>query len=123
MDPVQGNADTGVGIMSIEGLNVSPIAKPIKDYHDPVATGGCAMYCIDMGGVTLVIAVVYGGTGARKGSPGLRERTISSQALRCSLKPCHKALNSLPETLMRSRRHSIPLVLSQLKMDGPMLEW
>ena len=55
--------------MTIEGLNVYPIAKPIKDYHDAVATGRRAMYFIDMGGVTLVIAVVYGWTGAKKGTP------------------------------------------------------
>lgn len=68
------------------------------------------MYCIDMGGVTLVIAVVYGWAGARKGSRRLRERTSSSRSSRCSLKPCRKALNSLRETLNDPQRHSRPLV-------------
>ena len=84
--------------MSIEGLSVYPIAKPIKDYHDAVATGRCAMYCMDMGGVTLVIAVVHGWAGVKKGRRKLRERAISSRPYRCSLKPCRKALDPLPET-------------------------
>ena len=46
-----------------------PVAKPCKDHHDVVATGRCAMHYMGMGGVMLVIAVIYGWTGGNKGSP------------------------------------------------------
>ena len=53
----------------MEGITVYPIPNPIKDYHDAVATGRCATYRMDMGGVTLISAVGYGWAGAKKGSP------------------------------------------------------
>ena len=68
-DPEQAKAAAGVGIVSVEGISVYPIAKPIKDYLDAAATGRCAIYCMDVSGVTMAIAVIYGWTGAKKGSP------------------------------------------------------
>ena len=126
LDPGQGKAAAGVSILGIEGLNVYPIAKPLKDYHDAVATGRCAMYCMDMGGVTLVIAVVYGwgGGGPKKGRRKLGGITddiptiiqMHFDALPQGPKLIAGDLNGTP-------RHSRPLVLSPLKMDGPMFEW
>ena len=53
----------------MEGISVSPLPNPSKDYLDAVATGRCAIYCMGTGGATPVIAVIYGWTGAKKGSP------------------------------------------------------
>ena len=61
-DPEQGKAAAGVGFLSLEGLNLYPVAKPIKDYCDAEATGRCKIVCFDMAGVTCVIAVIYGWT-------------------------------------------------------------
>ena len=43
-DPEQGKAAAGVGFLSLEGLNLYPVAKPIKDYCDAEATGRCRLY-------------------------------------------------------------------------------
>ena len=68
LDPEQGKAAAGVGIMSVDGLKLNPTTKPIKDYRDAFATGRCAMYEVGLKGTTLAIAVIYGWTGGRKGS-------------------------------------------------------
>ena len=52
LDPEHGKSCAGVGILSTEA----------------VAIGGCAIYCLDLGGTTLAIAVIYGWAGASKGS-------------------------------------------------------
>jgi hypothetical protein len=67
-DPEQGKAAVGVGFLSLEGLNVYLLPKPLKDYCDAEATGRCKIVCFDMAGVTCAIAVLYGWTGAVKGS-------------------------------------------------------
>ena len=64
----QGKAAAGAGFMSVEGLKVYQIGKPINDYHDAVATGRCAMHCKNLEGATLVIAVIYAWAGTKKGS-------------------------------------------------------
>ena len=69
IDPEQAKAAAGVGVMCVGGLNMYPIANPIKDYPDAFATGRCAIYCTDLYGVTLVCEIIYGWTGGIKGSP------------------------------------------------------
>ena len=44
-----------------------PVPKPSKDYQDAVATGRRGIYCMDLGGATLIIAVIN--AWAKKGSP------------------------------------------------------
>ena len=67
-DPEQGKAAAGVGFLSLEGLNLYPVPEPTKDYCDAEATGRCKIVCLDMAGVTCAIALIYGWTGAMKGS-------------------------------------------------------
>ena len=44
-----------------------PIPKPSKDYLDALETGKMLhLVCVDLGGHTLTIAVIYGWAGAEK---------------------------------------------------------
>ena len=65
LDPEQGKAAAGVGIMSVDGLKLNPITKAINGYQYAYATGRCAMYEVDLKGTKLAIAVIYGWTGGR----------------------------------------------------------
>ena len=67
-DPEQAKAAAGVGALSVEGLGIYSVPKPISDYADAEATGRCKIVCCDVGGCTLAIAIVYGWTGGTKGS-------------------------------------------------------
>ena len=69
-DPEQGKAAVGVGFLRLEGLNLYPEPKPIKDYCDAEATWRCKIVCLGMAGVTCAIALICGWTGAKNGSVG-----------------------------------------------------
>ena len=52
----------------MKGLVAYPIPKPTEDYLDAERSGRCKIVCFDAGGCTVVCAIVYGWTGATKGS-------------------------------------------------------
>ena len=58
----------GVGILAKDTLVPYSIPPPTKDYLDAYETGRCAIYCLDLGGCTLVCGVIYGWTGGTNGS-------------------------------------------------------
>ena len=60
LDPEQNKAAAGVGIAAVTGLRPYKLPNPTEDMQDAEATGRCAMYCIDLAGHTLAIAVIYG---------------------------------------------------------------
>ena len=68
MDPEQNKAAAGVGIVAVKGLRPCKLPNPTDDIKDAEATGRCAIYCLDLAGQTLVIAVIYGWSGGTKGS-------------------------------------------------------
>ena len=68
LDPEHGRTSAGVGIFTLEGLIPYPIPNPSKNYQDAVDTGICGIYCMDLGGTTHAIAIVYGWTGGGEGS-------------------------------------------------------
>ena len=61
-------AAAGVGIAANDGLKPYKLTNTTKDFKDAEATGRVAVYCLDLNGQTLVCAVVYGWTGATRGS-------------------------------------------------------
>lgn len=63
-------AAAGIGIAASEGLKPYKLTNTTKDFRDAEATGRVAVYCVDLNGQTLVCAVVYGWTGATRGSVG-----------------------------------------------------
>ena len=67
-DPEHGKAAGGVGVVTVDGLTFYPIVDPIKDYVDAEATGRCMIRCMDVGGVTMACANIYGWTGGVVGS-------------------------------------------------------
>ena len=67
-DPEQGKAAAGVGFLFHKDLAAYEVTNPIEDYLDVVNTGRCKIVCFDMAGVTCAIALIYGWTGAKKGS-------------------------------------------------------
>ena len=69
VDPEQNKAAAGVGILAVKGLRPYKLPNPTDDIKDAEATGRCAIYCLDLAGQTLTIAVIYGWTGGTKGSP------------------------------------------------------
>ena len=69
LDPEQNKAAAGVGIVAVTGLRPYKLPNPTEDMRGAEATGRCVIYCIDLAGATLVIAVIYGWTGGTKGSP------------------------------------------------------
>ena len=69
MDPEQNKAAAGVGIAATNGLRPYKLPNPIEDMKDAEATGRCSIYCIDLAGQTLAIAIIYGWTSGTKGSP------------------------------------------------------
>ena len=67
-DPEQGNAAVGVGALFHTELAAYPIPKPTEDYPDAERSGRCKVVCFDAGGGTVACGIVYGWTGAKKGS-------------------------------------------------------
>ena len=67
--PQQLKVTAGVAALGTKDMKVHHITKYNDDYKDAVATGRCAIYCMDVNGVTMAIAVIYGWAGAKKGSP------------------------------------------------------
>ena len=74
-----------MGIATVKDLKPYKLPNLTKDMQDAGATGRCAIFCMDLSGFTLVIAVIYGGTGGTNGSPeaaitdDLRIAIVSSQ--------------------------------------------
>ena len=68
LDPEMNKAVAGIGIAASEGLKPYKLTNTTKDFRDAEATGRVAIYCVDLNGQTLVCAVVYGWTGATRGS-------------------------------------------------------
>ena len=67
-DPEQGKAAAGVGALFLKHLAAYEIINPTEDYRDAERSGRCKIVCLDVGRVTIAIAIVYGWTGAKKGT-------------------------------------------------------
>ena len=55
-------------MLTPKGMVPYPIPKPTDDYRDALATGRCCIYCLDLEHSTIIIANIYGWTGAIKGN-------------------------------------------------------
>ena len=67
-DPEQGEAAAGVRALFLKGLAAYAIPNPTEDYRDAERSGRCKIVCFDAGGCTVVCGIVYGWTGANKGT-------------------------------------------------------
>lgn len=74
IDPEHAKPSAGVGLAVRKPMNAIPIAGSAKDYNDAYETGRLAIYQLDVQGRTLLIAVIYGWTGACAGN-GAAERS------------------------------------------------
>ena len=68
LDPETGKQNAGVGLSTPESITPYPIPNPTVEYQKATETGRIGIYCIDLDHTTLVIAVIYGWTGAQKGT-------------------------------------------------------
>ena len=67
-DPEQGKAAAGVGALFLQGLAAYEVQNPTDDYRDAERSGRCKIVCFDAGGTTIICAITYGWTGAKKGN-------------------------------------------------------
>ena len=57
-----------MGALFHKDLGAYEMPKPAEDYLDGDKSGRCKIVCFDAGGSTVVCGIVYGWTGAKKGS-------------------------------------------------------
>ena len=89
LDPETGKTNAGVGILTRKGVPY-PVPKPTDDYLDALSTGRYCIYSVDPEHFTLVIAIIYGWIGARKGTATVA-RTDDLLTI------AHNQLNKLPD--------------------------
>ena len=116
-DPEQGKAAAGVGALFLKGLAAYEVQNPTDDYKDAERSGRCKIVCFDAGGTTIVCAIVYGWTGAKKGND-LAARTDDILAI---IEVQFEAMDPGPKFIMGDLNGNIeafPTAMALIKEHG-----